>query len=83
MKRLLLILLLTIPFIGFGQIEYKKTYHENGQLKYETNWKDDKEEGLEKLYYESGRIYSEGNYKDGELISKKCWDKNGQEIDCE
>ena len=36
-----------------------------------------------KGYYENGQLEWEGNYKDGELISKKCWDKNGKEIDCE
>ncbi len=131
MKRILFILLLTIPFIGFGQTEYVKEYHKNGQLEYEGNFKDGKreglwkyyystgqlewegnfkdgkEEGLFKIYYENGQLMMEGNYKDGkreglskeyykngqlkwegnfkdeELISKKCWDEKGNEIDCE
>tara|TARA_Y100000739_G_scaffold204464_1_gene191128 strand:- start:2 stop:130 length:129 start_codon:yes stop_codon:yes gene_type:complete len=34
MKKLLLILL-CVPLIGFGQTEYKKEYYDNGQLKEE------------------------------------------------
>ena len=30
-----------------------------------------------------GELWKEENYKDGELVSEKCWDENGQEIDCE
>ena len=55
----------------------------NGQLKWEGNYKDGKSEGLWKVYYENGQLEWEVNYKDGELISEKCWDKNGKEIDCE
>ena len=36
-----------------------------------------------KVFYENGQLEYEGNYKDGELISEKCWDENGKEIECE
>ncbi len=39
MKKLLLILL-CVPFIGFGQTKYVKEYYENGQLSEEGNYKD-------------------------------------------
>ena len=28
-------------------------------------------------------LSSEFNYQDGELISGKCWDKEGNEVDCD
>ena len=62
---------------------FGKSYYENGQLKNEGNYKDDKMEGLWKFYYETGQLKSEGNYKDGKLISEKCWDEKGKEIECE
>ena len=127
MKKLLFILLLTIPFIGFGQVDTIKTYHENGKLKSEGilkdglwiryfyngnlsikgNFKDNKQEGywmsyydngqlyldriykdgklegIWKSYYENGQLNYEWNYKEGELISQKCWDENGNKIECE
>ena len=52
MKKILLILLLTIPFVGFGQNGIQKEYYENGNLKGEVNFKDGKQEGIGKLYYE-------------------------------
>jgi antitoxin component YwqK of YwqJK toxin-antitoxin module len=75
MKKLLFILLLTIPFVGFGQTEYEKDYYESGQLKDEGNkyWKDlgdgvrqSSQIGLWKYYFESGKLEKEGNWKDGE-----------------
>ena len=57
MKKLLL-LLLCVPLIGFGQGETIKTYYDNGQLK------------------------SEENYKDGNWTYWRCWDKEGDEIEC-
>ena len=78
MKKLLL-LLLCVPLIGFGQTEYEKIYYENGQLKLEVNYKDGKEEGLWKGYYDNSQLRMEGNYKDGkqEGLWKGYYD-NGQ-----
>ena len=59
-----------------------KGYYENGQLRYETNYKDGIVDGLGKGWYENGQLKSEWSYKDGELISEKCWDEEGNEIDC-
>ena len=58
MKRILFILLLTIPFIGFGQTEYVKKYHKNGQLQSEGKYKKGIKDGLWKLYYKNGQLYS-------------------------
>ena len=42
-----------------------------------------KQTGSIKEYHENGQLRSEGNYKDGLVISKTCWDENGNEIECE
>lgn len=79
MKKLLFILLLTIPFIGFGQEGLVKGYYENGQLRYEKNYKDGKLNGLTKIYLENGQLNLEGNYKDGKMNGyQKKWYENGQ-----
>ncbi len=41
-----------------------KTYHENGKLELEGNFKGGKKEGLFKVYHENGKLKLEGNYKD-------------------
>ena len=55
----------------------------DGQLSSKGNYKDDKMEGLWKWYYKNGQLKSEENYINGEIISKKCWDEDGNEIECE
>ena len=42
---------------------------ENGQIKYEENYKDGKREGIYKEWYENGELYYEGNYKDGKRVN--------------
>jgi|TARA_B110000240_G_scaffold174638_1_gene201240 antitoxin component YwqK of YwqJK toxin-antitoxin module len=64
MKKLLLILLLTIPFVGFGQNENTKLYYENGQLQIEVVLENGK--GYGKMYHENGQLQGEGKYTDGE-----------------
>ena len=46
----------------------RKERHENGQLEYERNYKDDKADGLWKEWYENGQLEYERNYKDGYRI---------------
>ena len=38
--------------------------------------------GLSREWYENGQLESESNYKDGNLITKRCWDTNGNLIKC-
>ena len=57
-------------------------WYENGQKYSEGNFKDGKVDGLATEWYENGQKSWEGTYKDGELISEKCWDKNGNEERC-
>ena len=79
MKRILFILLLTIPFIGFGQNQYDKVYYENGQLEYEGNFGDGKQDGIWKHYYESGQLKKIVNWRDGKPNGlKESYYENGQ-----
>ena len=68
-------------------------YYESGKIKEKGNYsqgilegfkylKTSKKEGLWKTYYESGKLNEERNYKDGKLISKECWDEDGNKIEC-
>ena len=55
----------------------------NGQLADEGNYKDGKEDGLFKSWYKNGQLADKGNFIDGKLILGKCWDNEGNEIECE
>ena len=77
-----------------GQLRYESNYEDgkedglsrewysDGQLHYEGNYKDDRKDGLTRWWNENGQLMIEGNYKDGNLLSEKCWDKDGNEIQC-
>ena len=54
-------------------------FHKNGQKSSEENFKDNKLDGFWAGWHENGQKSYEETYKDGELISKKCWDWNGNE----
>jgi antitoxin component YwqK of YwqJK toxin-antitoxin module len=78
MKKILLILL-TIPLIGFGQKEVKKTYYDNGQLKWYFTYLNGFPDGIQKEYYENGQLESEGQYKDRYITGIwKGYYENGQ-----
>ena len=68
MKKAILILLI-LPIIsfsqGFGFIETKTSYYENGNVLSEINYKDGKRDGLCRYYWKNGQILSEVNYKAG------------------
>ena len=58
-------------------------YYPNGMKWREVTLKDGKEDGLwTKWYYRNGQK-EEGTYKDGELVSSKCWDRDGNEKECD
>ena len=51
---------------------------ENGQLKQEVAFKDDKQDGPDKMYYESGKLEGEWIFKDGKHEGKsKIFRENG------
>ncbi|MBI4310033.1 MAG: hypothetical protein HY591_06860 [Candidatus Omnitrophica bacterium] len=43
-----------------------KTYYENGTVREERTYKNDKREGPNKGYYEGGQLQSEGTLRDGQ-----------------
>ena len=68
--------------IGFGSsilAQAKKQYYDNGQLKWESNWKDGVVDGVCRGFYENGQQRSEQNFIKGKRngIERK-WYKNGQ-----
>jgi len=77
-----------------GQKRYEATYkdgkidglwtlwYENGQKWVEIAYKNGRKDGLHTGWHENGQKRSETTFKDGELISGKCWDEDGNEIDC-
>jgi len=49
-----------------------------GQLEYEGNYKEGKEEGVHKQWHQDGQLYSEGNYKEGKQEGLwEWWYQNG------
>ncbi len=54
-----------------GNLGYHKTWHPNGQLKYEAYFEGNIEyEGLMTLYDESGKIIEQDRYVNGELVER-------------
>ena len=90
MKKLLILLLLSLGFIGsayanevadsLGEVNVRleSGYHENGVISYKGNVKDGKKDGKWTWWYENGQIKTEANYKDGKLDGKETiWYDNG------
>ena len=68
MKKLLFILLITIPFIGFGQSEEKIAYWDNGKVLSQIHYLDGKRDGSFRHWYKNGQLMNEGFYKNGKMI---------------
>ena len=67
----------------YGERDGKSTaWYDNGQKWTEGTYKDGKPDGLWTRWYDNGQKENEPTWKDGEVISIKCWDKDGNEIDC-
>lgn len=60
-----------------------KQYYENGQLLEIGNWKNGKMEGIMKRYFNTGQLGLEVLHTNDQLVSQKCWDEDGKEIECE
>ena len=57
----------------------QKGWHENGQLKYEDNFKDGERHNLSCGWYDSGQLEYEENFKNGEFHGLcRSWYDNGQ-----
>ena len=52
-----------------------KWYHENGNLKYEVNYKDGELHGTWKGYHKNGKLNWEWNYENGKLLNLN-WEWN-------
>ena len=68
-------------------INGKKEFHwiyldDSGQKMLEGKYFNDLEDGLWTYWHENGQKESEKTFKNGELISLKCWDENGNELEC-
>ena len=59
------------------------SWYEDGQKRLEATYKDGKLNGKWISWYENGQKKQEATYKYWELISEKCWDEDGNEIDCD
>ena len=56
-----------------------REWHDNGQLMWEFNYKNDKADGLWRGWYENGQLKNEYNYKDGKEDGLcRGWHENGQ-----
>ena len=59
-----------------------KSWYRNGDLRAITNFSMGKLDGNNKFWHKNGTLMMICNYKKGKLIDDKCWDINGQEINC-
>ena len=66
---------------GIEQVRYD--YYGKENISYETHWKNGKKDGVEKQWYLDGQLKSQSKYDNDNLIFQKCWDENGNEIECE
>jgi len=86
MKHTLLIITALMLIVGITDAQTYKgmRFNDDGSKSFET-YKESKGklELVKKVsWYSNGQKESEGTYKDGEVISSKCWDWNGNEMDC-
>ena len=70
-------------FVNYQRDGLRRTWHGDGQLEYEGYYKDDKPNGLHKSWYEDGQLMNEHIYKGGNCVNAKCWDEDGNEIECD
>ena len=55
--------------------------HENGQKRWDLNYKNGKRDGLWVAWHENGQKREETNYKDDEIVSEKFWNSKGEPVD--
>ncbi len=72
----------------YSEVDYKKgkvngwarMWYESGQLHMEATYEDSKTHGLRIAYHENGQMFCRAEYDHGELLRKKNWDEEGNEI---
>jgi len=62
-----------------GSKEFSGTYKDGYKDGKDYEWR----VGVWNFWYPNGKMKFEGLYKDGTLVSKKCWDTNGESIGCD
>ena len=70
MRKLILFSILTFLISNCGKNGKYTGYYENGQISWESNYKDDLLDGQTTHYYENGQLEQEGYYKDGSVEGK-------------
>tara|TARA_X000001036_G_scaffold108074_1_gene101241 strand:+ start:971 stop:1252 length:282 start_codon:yes stop_codon:yes gene_type:complete len=73
------------------EIKVCSGYYKNGSKEFTGTFVDEYKDGeyhecrvgVWKFLYPNGNIKFEGIYKDGSLVSKKCWDLEENNIDCD
>ena len=58
------------------------TWYESGKKRNEQTWKNGTVDEKWTVWHENGQKEWEGTIKDGNFISEECWDKDGNERDC-
>ena len=58
-------------------------WYENGKKRLKDMWKDGKPDGLAVLWHENGQRLGEVTYQDGKEVSRKWWNRKGEEVGSE
>ena len=82
LKKLLLIVLSLFLIVGCSKNGKHTEYYDNGQKYGEVTYKAGVLDGLLMKWDNSGLKYLEEVYKENELISQKCWNQDGKEVQC-
>ena len=62
-----------------SEVNTRQHYYDNGQLRWRTNYKNDKRHGKRCEWYEDGQKKEEEKYKDDKRVGMKtCWYEDGQ-----
>ncbi|MFK8163786.1 MAG: toxin-antitoxin system YwqK family antitoxin [Lewinella sp.] len=50
----------------------------------DAHFKNGKRDGVWKIYHENARdrLWKEQTFKEDKMVSEKCWDENGERVDC-
>ena len=67
---------------GDNKKNYTKGWYKDGQLMYHRIFDNENQQTIETWYYPNGMFKSKEISIEYETISKKCWDKDGNEIKC-
>ena len=60
---------------------WAKEYFESGNIRFTATYKDSEPHGIREAYYESGQLFCLACYHEGELLCKRNWDREGNEIE--